>query len=151
VEVPQGPLAEPRQERVGRTDGASYLRDPIDISGTHGPTDGWKIPVEDSPHRRCPVAVESTRSPHCIALQVATVRYSVDNRSTMTCDDAQTPWLVKGRGLLCKQGVAGSSPVVSTGEVLVSLGASLFPGGRSRRVISGGLRRWRKIAGQQAR
>ena len=65
------------------------------------------------------VLVESTESPHCIALEVATVRYNVEEKGAVTCDDAQTPWSGEGRVLLCKQGVAGSSPVVSTAKVLV--------------------------------
>ena len=62
---------------------------------------------------------ESTESPHSIALQVATVRYIVQMKPALTCEDAQSPWSAFWRVLLCKQGVAGSSPVVSTENVLV--------------------------------
>src|SRR4051794_35505663 len=61
-----------------------------------------------------PVRVESAESPHCIALQVATVRCNVVEKLALTCDDAQMPWSGDGRHLLCKQKAAGSSPVVST-------------------------------------
>ena len=37
------------------------------------------------------VRVESAETPHCIALQVATVRYILDEKPAVTCDDAQTP------------------------------------------------------------
>jgi hypothetical protein len=67
----------------------------------------------------CPVAGESAESPHCIAVQGATVRYIVEEKWPLTCDDAQNRWSGDGRHLLCKQGVAGSSPVVSTIGVLV--------------------------------
>ena len=69
-----------------------------------------------------PVGAESAESPHCIALQVATVRYIVEEKPAVTCDNAQTPWSDEDRHLLCKQGVAGSSPVVSTVKVLVRAG-----------------------------
>ena len=65
------------------------------------------------------LSAESTESPHCTALQVATVRYNVEEKRAVTCDDARIPWSAAGRVLLCKQGVAGSSPVVSTAKVLV--------------------------------
>ena len=48
------------------------------------------------------------------------MRYNVEEKRAVTCDDAQTPWWVEERVLLCKQGVAGSSPVVSTAKVLVT-------------------------------
>jgi hypothetical protein len=44
------------------------------------------------------------------------VRYIVEEKPPVTCDDAQTPWSDEDRHLLCKQGVAGSSPVVSTAK-----------------------------------
>jgi hypothetical protein len=62
----------------------------------------------------CPVAAESAESPHCIALQVATVRYSVEEKLAVTCDNAQNRWSGRGRYLLCKQKAVGSSPTVST-------------------------------------
>ncbi len=62
---------------------------------------------------------ESTQSPHSIALHLATVRYIVEEEWPVTCDDAEMPWSAEWRVLLCKQGVAGSSPVVSTLKVLV--------------------------------
>jgi hypothetical protein len=61
-----------------------------------------------------PLQVESAESPHCIALQVATVRYIVEEKPAVTCDDAQTPWSDEDRHLLCKQKAVGSSPTVST-------------------------------------
>ncbi len=48
------------------------------------------------------------------------MRYIVEEKPAVTCDDAQTPWSDEDRHLLCKQGVAGSSPVVSTTKVLVN-------------------------------
>ena len=70
--------------------------------------------VFDAASNACPVAGESAESPHCIAVQGATVRYIVEEKWPLTCDDAQNRWSGDGRHLLCKQGVAGSSPVVST-------------------------------------
>lgn len=58
--------------------------------------------------------MESAESPHCIALQVATVRYSVEEKLAVTCDDAKGPWSDEDRHLLCKQAGVGSSPTVST-------------------------------------
>ena len=43
-----------------------------------------------------PVGAESAESPHCIALQVATVRYIVEEKPAVTCDDAKTPWSGEG-------------------------------------------------------
>ena len=57
---------------------------------------------------------ESTQSPHLIAFEVATVRCNVRAKRPLTCDDAEKLWSSKGRVLLCKQGVVGSSPIVST-------------------------------------
>ena len=68
--------------------------------------------------RRPSIWLESAQSPHCIAREVATVRYSVDDKPAVTCDNAQIPWSDDGRYLLCKQGVVGSSPIVSTAKVL---------------------------------
>ena len=62
----------------------------------------------------CPVAGESSESPHCIAVQGATVRYIVEEKWPLTCDDAQNRWSGDGRHLLCKQKAVGSSPTVST-------------------------------------
>ncbi len=62
----------------------------------------------------CPAAAESAESPHCIALHVATVRYIVEEKSAVTCDDAQRRWSARDRYLLCKQKAVGSSPTVST-------------------------------------
>jgi hypothetical protein len=62
---------------------------------------------------------ESTQSPQHIAFEVATVRCNVRAKRPLTCDDAEKPWSGKGRVLLCKQGVVGSSPIVSTVKVLV--------------------------------
>ncbi len=76
--------------------------------------------IVDTAPNACPIGAESAESPHCIALQVATVRYIVEEKRPVTCDDAKTPWSGEGRYLLCKQGVAGSSPVVSTAKVLVT-------------------------------
>ena len=70
--------------------------------------------VVDPASDRCRAPAESAESPHCIALQVATVRYSVDEKPTVTCDNAQSPWSDDGRYLLCKQKAVGSSPTVST-------------------------------------
>lgn len=65
-------------------------------------------------------STESAESPHCIALQVATVRYNVEVKPAVTCDDAETSWSDEGRHLLCKQKAVGSSPTVSTtAKVLV--------------------------------
>ena len=66
--------------------------------------------VEDKPRLRA----ESTQSPHCIAQQGTTVRNSVEEKRPLTCDDVQNAWSAKPRVLLCKQGVVGSSPIVST-------------------------------------
>jgi hypothetical protein len=49
-----------------------------------------------------------------MALQVATVRYSVKEKSAVTCDNAKSPWSGDRRHLLCKQKAVGSSPTVST-------------------------------------
>ena len=62
----------------------------------------------------CPVAAESAESPHCIALQVTTVRYIVEEKWGLTCDNEQNRWSGDGRYLLCKQKAVGSSPTVST-------------------------------------
>ena len=62
----------------------------------------------------CPVAGESAKSPHCIALEVATVRYIVIEKWALTCADAQNRWSGRERSLLCKQKAVGSSPTVST-------------------------------------
>ena len=64
----------------------------------------------------CQAAAESAESPHCTALHVATVRYIVEKKWAVTCDDAQRPWSRCYRYLLCKQGVVGSSPIVSTSK-----------------------------------
>ena len=66
------------------------------------------------PLRRPSLLFESAQSPHCIALEVATVRYIVEEKSAVTCDDAQIPWSDDDRHLLCKQEGVGSSPTVST-------------------------------------
>ena len=50
------------------------------------------------------VLVESTESPHCIALQVATVRYNVEDKRAVTCDDAQTPGREKGESYFASRG-----------------------------------------------
>ena len=50
------------------------------------------------------------------------MRYIVQMKPALTCDDAQSPWSTFWRDLLCKQGVAGSSPVVSTVKALVKAG-----------------------------
>ncbi len=65
------------------------------------------------------VPTESTKSPHSIALQGTTVRNSVEEKRPLTCDNVQNAWSAKPRVLLCKQGVVGSSPIVSTDKVLV--------------------------------
>ena len=113
------PLAQPREGAfVGNADDASVARHvscledegalrAADRSRTNGAGPGV-VGVR-----------ESTESPHSIALQVATVRYIVQMKPALTCDDAQSPWTKFWRDLLCKQGVAGSSPVVSTVKALV--------------------------------
>jgi hypothetical protein len=73
----------------------------------------------DPASNRHPAAAESAESPHCIALHGATVRYIVEEKCALTCDNAENPWSGGGRYLLCKQGVVGSSPIVSTTKVLV--------------------------------
>ena len=114
VGVPQGPRAEPRLDISSwaeiRT--SSDLASPALVRGTR-----LDIHVQgkaDLLGRPAFTALESTQSPHSIAFQVATVRYSVEKKHAVTCDDAQGPWSEEGRVILCKQGVAGSSPVVST-------------------------------------
>ena len=68
----------------------------------------------DPASNRHPAAAESAESPHCIALHGATVRYIVEEKCALTCDNAENPWSGDRRHLLCKQGVVGSSPIVST-------------------------------------
>lgn len=68
----------------------------------------------DPASNRHPAATESAESPHCIALHGATVRYIVEEKCALTCDNAENPWSGGGRYLLCKQKAVGSSPTVST-------------------------------------
>ena len=47
------------------------------------------------------------------------MRNSVEEKRPVTSNDVQNAWSAKPRVLLCKQGVVGSSPIVSTTKVLV--------------------------------
>ena len=62
---------------------------------------------------------ESAASPHCIAQQRTTVRNKVEEKVLRPAVMWQNPWSGDCRHLLCKQGVVGSSPIVSTTKVLV--------------------------------
>ena len=74
----------------------------------------WRPPSSTAARRRPSIWLESAQSPHCIALVVTTVRYSVEEKPAVTCDNAQKPWSGNDRYLLCKQKAVGSSPTVST-------------------------------------
>ena len=81
----------------------------------------WRPPFSTAARRRPSIWLESAQSPHCSALVVATVRYSVEEKPAVTCDNTQKPWSGNHRYLLCKQKAVGSSPTVSTtAKVLVS-------------------------------
>ena len=71
-------------------------------------------PFSTAARRRPSTWLESAQSPHCSALVVATVRYSVEEKPAVTCDNTQKPWSGNHRYLLCKQKAVGSSPTVST-------------------------------------
>ena len=71
------------------------------------------------PLRPCEIRSESAQSPHCIAQQRTTVRNKVEEKALRPAVLWQNPWSEVCRYLLCKQGVVGSSPIVSTAEVLV--------------------------------
>ena len=74
----------------------------------------WRPPFSTAARQRPSIWLESAQSPHCSALVVATVRYSVEEKPAVTCDNTQKPWSGNHRYLLCKQAAAGSSPAVST-------------------------------------
>jgi hypothetical protein len=100
-------------------DGGRPRRGPIAPAQAVLPPRPTVAAVLDTASNAPSVRAESAESPHCIALQMATVRYSVEEKPGVTCDNAKMSWSQKHRYLLCKQGVAGSSPVVSTANVLV--------------------------------
>ncbi len=93
---------------------------------------GSRVVLTAAPNAR-PAPAESAESPHYIAVEGATVRYIVEDKSRLTCDNAQDRWSGVGRHLFCKQGVAGSSPVVSTDK-----GAGQEPDPSAGRSGSGG-------------
>ena len=64
--------------------------------------------------RPCGIRSESAQSPHCIAQQRTTVRNKVEQKALRPAVLWQNPWSEVCRYLLCKQGVVGSSPIVST-------------------------------------
>ena len=64
---------------------------------------------------RHPAAAESAESPHCIAVEGATVRYIVEEKWPLTCDNAQSPWSGDGRHLLCKQAAVSERNPVTCG------------------------------------
>ena len=84
-------------------------------------------PFSTAARRHPSLWVESAQSPHCIALEVATVRYIVEEKPAVTCGDAQTPWSGEDRHLLCKQEGVGSSPTVSTDESAAQRGCGAHP------------------------
>ncbi len=59
---------------------------------------------------------ESTKSPHSVAQQRVTARNSEQENRLPPGLFPHLPWSGTWRYLLCKQGVAGSNPVVSTGK-----------------------------------
>ena len=76
--------------------------------------------VVDHASDHCQAPAESAESPHCIAVDGTTVRYILEDKWQLTCDNAQTRWSGTERYLLCKQKAVGSSPTVSTNiKVLV--------------------------------
>ena len=104
VGVPQGPRAEPRHDPsfsmgIGRKPGLQFADF---VRGTC--SEIHVEPKTDLVGRPALTALESTESPHSIALHVATVRYCVEEKRAVTCDDAQTPWSLDRRVLLCKLG-----------------------------------------------
>ncbi len=112
--MPEGPRAEPRHylsscspvQLVWGTPSSSLRRRRhVDAPVERDAKRLWH------PHHQ---SAESTESPHSIAVQVATVRYTVEVKWPLTWDNAQKRWSAKWRVLLCKQGVVGSSPIVST-------------------------------------
>ena len=69
------------------------------------------------PLRPCRIRSESAQSPHCIAQQRTTVRTKVEEKALRPAGLWQNPWSEVCRYLLCKQGVVGSSPIVSTHKI----------------------------------
>ena len=64
--------------------------------------------------RPCEIRTESAQSPHYIAQQRTTVRNKVEEKALRPAVLWQNAWSEVCRYLLCKQGVVGSSPIVST-------------------------------------
>ncbi len=63
------------------------------------------------------------------------MRYTVEEKWAVTCDDAQRRWSADWRVLFCKQAVVGSSPTVST---LPAVGAQKCWSDRVSEVLQSG-------------
>ena len=112
MSMTHGGVPPTRQDRSGAVFGSYKALARQLVMGGSRCRESWAVGVPWVPN-------ESTKSPHSIALQGTTVRNSVEEKPALTCEDARTGWSAKARVLLCKQGVVGSSPIVSTTKVLV--------------------------------
>jgi hypothetical protein len=100
------PLAQPREDAfVGSADDAFVARVVSSLDDARGPRAADSSPG-DLARQAVAASRESVESPHCIALQVATVRYIEPIKPPLTCDNAEKTWSDEDRYLLCKQGVA---------------------------------------------